>query len=127
MKTTGKDIMMICKGHFNHKKYKTVKNALEAYYRKEYRIVKEVVPDLTFFSLFSFLIKDCIKEIITVNNLNAFFENVISKVILNNFNGNNHEYAFNTVVNWLASIKVKDQNDNWIIDLSDYDSDCMIV
>lgn len=125
MKTTGKDIMMICKGHFNHDKYKNTKDAIDGYYRKLYRITKEVVPELSYYLTLKFLISDCAREFITKNTYNDFLCNVFLDFMKTNHESSEDVYKslFDKMTEWISSIRVRDKNNNWIIDLSDYDGE----
>jgi hypothetical protein len=46
-KTHGKDIMLLCKSWYDKEKYKTLKEALTAYYHKHYNN-EDIVPDYGF-------------------------------------------------------------------------------
>ena len=61
-KTQGKDIMLLCKGWYNKDKYKTLKDALKAYYHKYYDN-EDIDPDYGFID--RVLLKPAIQELLT--------------------------------------------------------------
>lgn len=72
MKTTEKDILMICKGHYNKEKYKTIEEALDAYYRREYLVPKEDLPRLSHRMMINLWFEQCIKAFLIPEKINEF-------------------------------------------------------
>lgn len=65
VKTHGKDIMLLCKGWYDKDKYKTLKDALVAYYNKNYRYPEDYVEDLDYHYINTVLLKQAIQELLT--------------------------------------------------------------
>lgn len=125
MKSTEKDVLMICKGHYDHRKYKTIKEALDEYYRKNYRVSKEIVPELSYHLIVNFFLNECIKTFITTDTISCFLykiilEETLEEKIKDNVSTEFYKILYYRIVKWLSSLRVMDKHDNWIIDLSDY-------
>lgn len=60
MRTTEKDILMICKGHYDSK-YNSLEEALDAYYREHYCFSKEEMPTLSYKFMLSLLFNRCVE------------------------------------------------------------------
>lgn len=71
-KTHGKDIMLLCKGWYNKEKYKTTKDALIAYYNKNYWYPNDKVKILEFRFINNVLLKPAIQELLTENFIHMF-------------------------------------------------------
>lgn len=63
-KSHGKDIMLLCKGWHDKDKYKTTKDALIAYYNKNYRYPEEYVETLSFRFINEVLLKPALQELL---------------------------------------------------------------
>jgi hypothetical protein len=64
-KTHGKDIMLLCKGWYDRNKYKTLKDALIAYYNKNYRYSDDYEETLTYSFINKVLLKQAVHELLT--------------------------------------------------------------
>ena len=132
-KTLGKDILLICKGYYNKEKYKSVLEAFNAYYHTEY-LCEDITMDEGF--AIQLFLKPCVKEFLKEREVNWFCENYLFKVSMHEI-GLSHdrmlrkkevkEMSFDEVlyyrlISWLCCLQVKDYNNEWIIDLSDYHS-----
>lgn len=132
MKTTEKDILMICKGYYDKEKHKSLEDALDAYYRREYDVSKESLPTLSYEFMFSLWFKYCIREFLIPEKIGEFYHNMIAEESLpeKNYFGVNcfnkepakdfYEVMFHRCVKWLQLMKVRDKDGNWVVDLSDY-------
>lgn len=127
MRTTEKDILMICKGHYSDK-YKTLEEALGAYYRKHYSFPKEKIPTLSYKFMLSLWFNNCVKEFLQPDTMHSFWLYVIKEEAYQekrwmNENGCTefYEVLYHRIVTWLVLLDVRDKNGNWKIDLSDYE------
>ena len=77
MKTTENDILMICKGLYDQDKYKTLEDALDAYYRKYYCIPKEKLPVLSYKFMLHLWFNRCVEVFLTPDRIRSFWQNVI--------------------------------------------------
>ena len=127
MKTTEKDILMICKGRYDDK-YNSLEAALNAYYREHYTYSKEEVPTLSYKFMLQVWFYRCVEVFLQPDTMKSFYFYVIrdehhkEKRFLNE-NGCTefYEVLFHRISTWLCLLQVKDDNGNWIIDLSDYE------
>ena len=133
MKTKEKDILMICKGYYDHEKHKTLEEALDSYYRKHYGISKEEIPVLTHRFMLSLWFNNCVKEFLTPETIRSFWWYVISEEAFQekrwlNENGCTefYEVLYHRIVKWLIFLNLKDDEGNWIIDGSDYKKEYII-
>jgi len=129
MKTTEKDILLLCKKHYNVEKYKTLEEALDAYYRKEYGVSKKDLPVLTYEFMCYLWMFPCIKAFLTEDKIPLFLQYIFNEkccyeVGLSNHNGCTEFYdvLFHRIVKWLCLLQVKESG-KWIVDLSDYEGD----
>ena len=133
MRTTEKDILLICKGHYDNK-YKNLEEALDAYYRKHYCISKEKMPVLSYKFMLSLWFNRCVEVFLQPDTIRSFWfyvivdENFAEKRFLNEKGCTEfYEVLYHRIVTWLMLLDVKDEDGNWKIDLSDYaDIDCVI-
>ena len=128
MRTTEKDILMICKGRYNHDKHENFEAALDAYYREHYLISKEDLPILSHKFLLTLWFNDCVKAFLKPETMNSFWFHVIhnesmaEKCFLNEDGCTEfYDVMYHRIVTWLTLLQVRDENGNWIIDLSDYE------
>ena len=128
MKTTEKDILMICKGYYNSGKYNSIEEALDGYYRKHYNISKERLPELSHEFMLSLWFNDCVRTFLQPDTITSFWKQVIVLPAFEekdfiNVNGCTYFYdvLFYRIVTWLALLDVRDKDGNWKIDLSDYE------
>lgn len=127
MRTTEKDILMICKGHYKNE-HENLESALDAYYRKHYCVPKEQIPTLSYKFMLSLWFYNCIEAFLQPDTIRSFLLRVIKeeafaeKRFLNE-NGCTefYEVLYHRIVTWLILLDVKDKNGNWKIDLSDYE------
>ena len=100
-KTHGKDIMLLCKGWYNKTEYKDIKDALIAYYHKNYGC-ENITPDYGFinqvlfepairefsedfnYMLVSYIFKPCIVGM--VNDKNISYEEGLYNRLVSFFN-----------------------------------------
>lgn len=128
MRTTEKDILMICKGHYDHDKYETLETALNAYYAKHYRYPGEDVKPLSYRFMLQLWFNNCVETFLQPDTIRSFWRNVIveeafqEKRFLNE-NGCTefYEVLYHRIVTWLILLDVRDKDGNWKIDLSDYE------
>ncbi len=130
MKNTEKDILMICKGHYDKEKHKTLEGALDAYYRKYYCISKKDIPVLSYKFMMTMWFNRCVEVFLTPERIRNFWHNVIveesfqEKRLLNEKGCTEfYEVLFYRIVKWLTLLSVKDEDGNWLIDVSDYTED----
>lgn len=129
MKNTENDILMICKGHYD-KKYKTLEEALDAYYRKYYCISKEHIPFLTHRFMLQLWFNRCVEVFLTPDRIRSFWHNVIVEEAYQEKRWLNedgctefYEVLYHRIVKWLILLPTKDKEGNWLIDVSDYTED----
>jgi hypothetical protein len=132
-RTTEKDILMICKGHCDKEKYKNLEEALDAYYRKYYGVPKKQLPYLSHKFVYDLWLKECVREFLIPEKKEEFIWNVLIEESLKerDFLGKNcfgeepvtdfYDVMYYRITKWLAMMKVKDHQGNWIIDLSGYE------
>lgn len=128
MRTTEKDILMICKGHYDKDKHEDLESALDAYYRKYYCVSKEEIPVLSYKFMLKLWLNSCVEAFLQPDTIRSFWHYVIveeafaEKRFLNE-NGCTefYEVLYHRIVKWLILLSVRDKDGNWKIDLSDYD------
>lgn len=133
MRTTEKDILLLCKGHYSEK-YKTLEEALNAYYREHYSYPEQKRPDLTYKFMLSLWFYQCVEVFLQPDTIRSFWYYVIkeehySEKRFLNENGctDFYEVLYNRIVSWLVCLPVKDKDMNWLIDLSDYEEGEIII
>ena len=130
-KTLEKDILLICKGYYDKNKYKSVLEALNAYYHREYGC-EDIIMDEGF--ALNLFLKPCVKEFLKEREVNLFCENYLFQQSMHEV-GILHDRIFRKIdvkemsfdevlyyrlISWLCCLRVRDYNNEWIIDLSDY-------
>ena len=127
MRTTEKDILMICKGYYDDK-YKSIKEALNAYYIEHYTYSKEEVSTLSYRFMLSLWFNNCVRAFLQPDTIGSFWFRVIKEESFaeNRFLNENgctefYEVLFHRIVSWLTLLDVRDDDGNWKIDLSDYE------
>ena len=70
-KTLEKDILLICKGYYNKEKYKSILDAFNAYYHREYGCEDITMDERFAVNLF---LKPCVKEFLKEREINLFCE-----------------------------------------------------
>ena len=133
MKSEQKDILLICKGHYDEAKYGSIEEALLAYYQKYY---DEDTTEISYRLIFDCWLKPCIFYFL--DPLNAKPEDLRKFIGAIIFNESGYEKTkwlheekdtydefYKTLCHrlfeWLYTVRVKDNNNNWLVDLSDYD------
>ncbi len=128
--TLAKDILLICKHRFNTEKYKTIIEALNAYYHKWYGC-EDIVMDCRFaVHLFIrptveyFLTKDRVNNFL---NQGLFCETYAERCTLDQENKSLdfYEVLYYRMITWLCLLNVSQLNDDTgqcdqLIDLSSY-------
>ena len=133
MRTTEKDILMICKGHYDKEKHKNLEEALDAYYREHYGITKESLPNLSHKFIYDLWLKECVRTFLTPEKKGEFLCYIIIEEALaeKNFLGKNcfgkapatdfYDVMYYRIIRWLQLMAVRDKNGKVLVDLSDYD------
>lgn len=128
MKTTEKDILRLCKGYYDYEKYQSLEEALDAYYRREYCVSKEEIPELSYQFMVELWFGPCVRAFVTPDNFRIFHQYVIferSFQEVQSFHNEVHmdfyEVLYHRLVKWLNLLQVRDEKGNWIVDLSDYE------
>jgi hypothetical protein len=130
MKTKETDILMICKGHFNQDKFETTYDALKAYQCEYTGCPIEYMPDSAIFHYIC-------------DTAEAFFKPRFWRLLIDGMDGITHDidmaktgllptiypdkeikltyrYLIDKIGSELCMLQVRDDNE-WIIDLSDYE------
>lgn len=112
MKTTAKDVILLCKGWYDHDLYPTVLEALKQYYRKNYSINMEDSLNERF--VFRIILLEAMKEIAEkypdrlwgfINGYLAYGEMIFGVPDESN---NNYDYQmFYRIINFLSKLKMK--------------------
>ncbi len=112
MKTTAKDVILLCKGWYDHDLYPTVLEALKQYYRKNYSINMEDSLNERF--LFRIILLETMREIAEkypdrlrgfINGYLAYGEIIFGVPDESNYN---YDYQmFYRIVNFLSRLKMK--------------------
>ena len=125
---TTKDILMICKGHYSDK-YNSTEDALLAYYNLYYW---NDAQGLTYKEIVNIWFIDCIFAFVSPENLQGFLNKVFNQtcveewIILGiNKEGKRpatdfYEVLYYRLKAWMDDLQIRDDNGNWLIDLSDY-------
>ena len=125
MKTPDKDILKICKG-FCSNKYNTPFDAVKAY-QAEY--TGNNIDYLTDEDVLDFLIAMGVDDLFTIHNYKHLFKEILIKEFKRGelrlsyippFEMS-YRYLADLYIRELSLLKIKDGN-NWLIDMSDYDS-----
>lgn len=125
MKTTAKDILMICKEHYDHEKYGCLEDALDAYYRKYYGVYENSMLPLRYEFMCNLWLRKCVAEFATPKNIGGLWAVLFAIEFPITEEDINRDYwfqLFDRIVNWLHFLPVRD-GDTWLIDLSDYEGD----
>ena len=125
MRTTEKDILWICKGHYDKEKYPKLEDALTQYYKINYDDIKET---LSYEFMYKLWFRSCVKEFLTPGRIHMFWYYVISEECMNEkislFNGirmdDFYEIMFWRVAKWMMMLSIKKSDGTWFIDMSDY-------
>lgn len=132
MRTTEKDILMICKGHYDKEMHKNLEEALDAYYREHYNVSKESLPELSHKFIYNLWLKECVRTFLTPEKKAEFHHYVINEESLaemdfhdNNIFGNEpakdfYDVMYYRIIRWLTLMQVIDKHGKDLIDLSDY-------
>lgn len=120
-----KDIIMLCKGRYDKKKYPTLLDALNAYYHQEYGC-SYIEMDYKFANFL--FIKPTILYCLNYDNSYSFLNNGLFEDTYeerNNHLTNFDEVLFFRMIKWICLLQVRDQDEDgkwhWIIDLSEYE------
>lgn len=112
MKTTAKDVILICKGWYDKNLYPTILDALKQYYRKEYSEVYEDNLNESF--LYKIVLTDVMREIAEKypDRLRTFAISYITSggMFAGTPDENNKDYdyqLFYRIVNFLANLKMR--------------------
>lgn len=111
-RTTAKDVILLCKGWYNHNLYPTVLEALKQYYRKNYCIDMEDSLGEKF--LFRVVLIEAMREIAEKypDRLRMFVNGYIAygEMLFGIPDGSNNDYdyqMFYRIVNFLCRLKMK--------------------
>lgn len=131
-----KDIILLCKKHYNTEKFKTLLDALNAYYHKHYGC-EEIQMDYKF--AVNLFLKPTIEFLLNEDRIRSFmynglFEESCNEKSLFNVDGctDFYEVLYHRLTSWICLQKVKKKNGEtgewrWIIDLSDYKENVDII
>lgn len=133
---TCKDILMICKGYFSDE-FKSVEEALLSYYNKYYYAYE--AKSLSYEQIINLWFRECAYEFVNPSNYRNFISEVIYKQSVEecgllgiSVNGNRkatdfYEVLYYRMKSWLNSLRIRDDNGDWIIDLSAYEKGEMFL
>lgn len=124
MKTTAKDVILLCKGWYDKEKYPTILEALKQYYRKNYCDDMEECLNESF--LLKIVLEHTMQEIVRkypdrmIGFVNSYL--IIPRGIFGYDNNSNQDYdyqLFYRITNFLANLQMR--GDGFIeIDTRDY-------
>jgi hypothetical protein len=134
MKSKETDILMICKGHYNKDKHTSVYDALKAYQCEYTGSEEKYMPDS---SIFNFILDTAEKFFRPIDWKWLITENFVHDMdmartgLLKNIYPESeiklsYKYLIDSIRSRLCMLPVRDFNNEWTIDLSDYD-DCKII
>lgn len=124
MKTTAKDIILLCKGWYDKEKYPTILEALKQYYRKYYS--EQFEEQLNERFLLKILLLQTMQEIAKdyPDRLIGFVnEYLIGTRWIYDYDENNQDYdyqMFYRIINFLANLQIKGHTFCKEIVLEDY-------
>lgn len=126
MRTKEKDLLMICKGYYNNK-YHTTFDALKAYQSKITGCSVENITDMHIFNSLlnaavDFFYPNDWKQLITdglVNDMLYAQSGIMPEIYPEKDIKITYRYLIDKFIMILALLQVK-ENDEWIIDLTDY-------
>lgn len=119
---------MICKGHYNKEKYISTYDALKAYQCEYTGCEEKYMPDS---SIFNFILDTAErffrpidwKRLITenfVHDMDMAVTGLLKNIYPESEIKLSYKYLIDSIRSRLCMLCVKDDNGNWIIDLSDY-------
>lgn len=132
-RTKEKDILHICKGWFDKDKHETVYDALKAYQAKYTGCEEKHIPDSSIFRFILDTAKEFFRPIDWELLMTDGFTNDIDSAafgMLKNIYPDkeiklSYKYLIDTIRSRLCMLQVRN-DDEWIIDLSDYDKEVII-
>ncbi len=139
MRTTEKDILMICKGYYDKEKHKTREDAFDAYYKKYYRVGEGHNYHLSHKMIYDIWLKDCVRAFLTPDKIGEFTFYVVDQEALQEkaVMGKNcfgkipetdfYDVMYHRIVTWLQLMKVRDNFGKYLIDVSDYQEHEFII
>lgn len=130
-KTTAKDVILLCKGWYDHDLYPTILEALKQYYRKNYSIDMEDCLNEKF--LFRIILLEAMREISEKypDRMRRFINSYLAygEIIFGVPNESNNDYdyqMFYRIVNFFSGLKMKgdgiveiDTSEYFVEDLQD--------
>lgn len=131
-----KDIILLCKHHYDTLKYKTLLDAFNAYYHKYYGC-EDIQMDYKF--AVNLFLKPTIEYFLTETRIRSFIcnglfeESYYEKRPLNSTGCTEfYEVLYRRLTTWICLQRVKEQNKEtgeweWAIDFSDYEEDVNII
>ena len=112
IKTTAKDVILLCKGWYNHDLYPTILEALKQYYRKNYSMDMEEYLNEIF--LFRVILLDVMREITEKypdrlkGFVNGYLDNVETIFGISDKSNNDYGYQmFYRIINFLSRLRMK--------------------
>lgn len=111
MKTTAKDVILLCKGWYDKKKYPTILEALKQYYRKNYCTDMEDLLNERF--ILRVILIEVMREIASKypDRLIEFVNGYLTYgeiLFIPNEKNNNYDYQlFYRIVNYLSRLKMR--------------------
>lgn len=118
-KTHGKDIMLLCKGWYDKEKYITLKDALIAYYHRDYGNT-DITPDYGFVN--TVLLKPAIEELFTEKLKYLFLQHIFNDSYIYHMKQPSQTYEeelFRRLTGFLFSIRCQ-TDDSILVNTSDY-------
>lgn len=131
-----KDIILLCKKHYNTEKFKTLLEAFNAYYHKYYGC-EDIQMDYKF--AVNLFLRPTIEFLLTSDRIRSFINNGLfdessfEKRPLNSTGCTEfYEVLYRRLTTWICLQSVKEKNKEtdeweWVIDFSDYKEDVDII
>ena len=122
-RTINKDILLICKQHFDKTKHTNTVHALQSYLS---RITALPGPEIYLIDGAKYFLVDCAKEFLDQEILLETFTNTLENIAYSyeiaNKRFNVYEGILECLITSLHMLQVKESNGDWIVDLSDYNN-----
>lgn len=124
---TEHDVFWICRGHYDHNKYKSEKAALEEYYYRHYSYPGEK-REMTYEMIIVVFFKYTVEKILNASNLKGFLFNGLFERSYMEFHldpkknvSDFYEVLYYRILKWFNEIPVYDtKNEEWLIDVHEY-------
>lgn len=126
-----KDILLICKGHYNKEKYDSPIDALKVYQAEYSGCEKKYITDETILTILLDVAKEYFKDFEwywwmfkegIVKDIDFAQSGLMPKKYPEREIKLSYQYLIEKFIIGLCMLPVKDNKDNWIIDLSEYDN-----